>query len=228
MTFNPPDPALISAAQELRFLLSRGYPREKCLTLVGDRHALPARERELLRRSVLAPARSRSRRAKLLSPKKMKGHRIGLDAHNLLITLESALAGKDLIRGDDGVIRDIARAASGYRISDLTRKALDLILGLLRELRPAEAVFYLDRPISFSGRLALLIREEMAGGAALPGTALAVPVPERELKPFQGLVASADGELIDLCPWPTDLAGWIITTRLKETGIVDLETGDQA
>jgi hypothetical protein len=40
------------------------------------------------------------------------------------------------------------------------------------------------------------------------------------------LVASADGELIDLCPRPTDLAGWIIETRLMETGIIGLEAGD--
>jgi len=224
MTRRPASPGLSSAAGELRFLLSRGYPRERCLTLVGDRHALPSRERELLRRSVLAPENSLARRAKLLAPEEMKDLPLGLDAHNLLITLESALAGRDLVRGDDGVIRDIARAAAGYRISDLTRGALDLILGVLRELHPAEAVFYLDRPVSFSGRLAGLIREEMAGDkAAIPGTALAVPVPERELKPFKGLVASADGELIDLCPRPTDLAGWIIRTRLKEIRVIDLD-----
>lgn len=44
------------AAGDLRYLLGRGYPRGRSLALVGDRYALPAQERCLLGRGVLAPA----------------------------------------------------------------------------------------------------------------------------------------------------------------------------
>ena len=208
------------AAQELRWLLERGYPRESCLTLVGNRRGLAARERELLRRGVLAPALARARRAKLLSPAQLAGERLGIDGHNVLITLESALAGRDLIRGDDGVVRDISRGGSSHRPTDLTQRALEVILPALSRSGVKEAVFYLDRPISRSGELAALIREKLEA-AGLPGTARAVPVPDRELKPFAGIAASSDGELIDHCPRPLDLAGWLIRERLKGTRIIE-------
>ena len=211
---------LHSAGEDLRFLLERGYPREQSLTMVGNRHDLVYRERELLRRGILAPARARKRREKLAALKDLAGSRLGLDGHNVLITLESALAGKDLVRGDDGVIRDIAGAASSYRPTDLTRRALDLILQALLEFRVGRADFYLDKPVSRSGELAGSIREELSK-AGLNGTAASIPVPEKELKPYGGLVASSDGELIEHCPRPLDLAGLIIVQRLKENRIIE-------
>ncbi len=220
MPFVSASSVLITAAEELRFLLGRGYPREKSLEMVGNRHTLVFRERELLRRAVLGPDSAARRRDRLAVLKDLKGERVGIDGHNVLITLESALSGKDLVRGDDGVIRDIARASSSYRPSDLTRRALGLILQALIEYRGKEAVFFLDSPLSRSGELAGQIREEMAK-AGVSGTARAVPVPEKELKPFKGLTASSDGELIDDCARPLDLAGEIITKRIKEVRVIE-------
>ncbi|MBW1713220.1 MAG: DUF434 domain-containing protein [Deltaproteobacteria bacterium] len=218
-----PSPDLDLAAQELRFLLARGYPREKCLVLVGDCHALLARDRDILRRAVLAPERAAQRRTKLLEPSALAGRPVGLDGHNVLITLESALAGRILVRGDDGVIRDIARAAKSFKISALTDRALELILHTLKNLEAAEAFFYLDQPVSFSGRLAHKIKGEMAG-LGLAGTALAVPLPERQLRPFEGPVASSDGELIEACSEPIDLAGLIIGQKMREAPVIELST----
>jgi len=197
------------AAGELRFLLERGYPRGRSLRLVGDRHALSASEREVLRRGVVSPQAAVRRRAKLRGIEDLAGQPVGLDGHNVLITLESALTGRILVRADDGVIRDIARAASGFRISEETGRAVGLVLSLLAQWGAAEAHFFLDEPVSYSGRLAAIIRDKMAGHG-LAGTASAVPVPERQLKAFEGLVASSDGELIEACARPLDLAGLIL------------------
>ena len=210
-------PAL--AAEEYRFLLARGYPREQSLVMVGNRHDLGKRERELLRRAVLAPERAEARRARLSLLKDLRGERVGLDGHNVIITLESALAGRDLVLGDDGVVRDIARAGGSYSPGGLTLEALGLILRTLASAKADGADFYLDSPISRSGELAATIREEL-GRTETGGTARAVPVPEKELKAYPGIVASSDGELIEACQKPLDLAGWIIRERLEEVPII--------
>ena len=220
MGFILPDKTLSLAAEEFRFLQERGYPRERSLTLVGNRRGLDSRSRNLLRRAILAPARAESRREKLLHLDDLDGSVLALDGHNVLITLESALTGKDLVRGDDGAIRDIAGAGSSYRPSDLTHRALGLILQALTLSGAARVEFYLDAPLSRSGELAGWIRREMTE-AGLEGTASPLPVPETELKVHRGPVASSDGELIDHCPRPLDLAGLIIVERLEEAEIID-------
>jgi len=201
--------SLSLAAGELRFLLERRYPRGRSSRLVGDCHALSAAEREVLRRGVVSPQAAARHRAKLRGIEDLAGQPVGLDGHNVLITLESALAGRILVRADDGVIRDIARAASGFRISEETGRAVEIVLSLLAQWGAAEVHFFLDEPVSHSGRLAAIIRDKMAAHG-LAGTASAVPVPERQLKAFEGLVASSDGELIETCARPLDLAGLIL------------------
>ena len=216
--------SLSLAAGELRFLLERDYPRQRSLRLVGDCRALSASEREVLRRGVVSPQAAARRRAKLRGLDDLAGQPVGLDGHNVLITLESALVGRILVRADDGVIRDIAQAARGFRISEETGRAVEIVLSLLAQWGAAEAHFFLDEPVSFSGRLAAIIRDKMAGHG-LAGTAEAVPVPERQLKAFEGLVASSDGELIEACARPLDLASLILEKAWPESPkgmIVDL------
>ncbi len=66
------------------------------------------------------------------------------------------------------------------------------------------------------------MRQELAVWGLI-GAAEAVPVPERRLKSFEGLVATSDGELIEACPEPIDLAGLIIRDEIKEARIVVFE-----
>ena len=196
-----------AAAAELRFLLGRGYPRARCLGLVGDRHALDATQRDLLARGVFAPAQAAARRRRLLGPADCAGRVVAVDGHNQLITLETALAGGRLLWADDGVVRDIARAARSHRPGPLTLAAAGLILDAL-----AGAVgvrFLLDAPLAMSGELAaglraLMARRGQAGGAA------AVANPDQELIAHPGPVASGDSIIIDRAAQPLDLSGTII------------------
>ncbi len=228
MTIDLSPERLNRAAADLRLLLERGYPRERSLRLVGDRHRLDAPGREILRRAVVAPRTAQARRAKLAGLEDLAGNRVGIDGHNVILTLETALSGRLLVLADDGAVRDISRSARSFKLSPLTDRALGLMLDILAEYGPAEVRVYLDGPVSHSGRLAAMIR----GGLAernLVGDAEAVAVPERLLKPFDGLVASADGELIDLCPRPIDLAGGMITSNyhreFTEAKIIGTQTG---
>ncbi|RLA79768.1 MAG: DUF434 domain-containing protein, partial [Deltaproteobacteria bacterium] len=100
--------ALFQAAEDLRWLLGRGYPRDPALTLVGNRYGLEAKWREVLKRGVLPPEVASRRRSKLLPPEALEGEEVALDGHNVLITLRSALRGETVLLADDGLVRDTA------------------------------------------------------------------------------------------------------------------------
>lgn len=198
---------LAAAAADLRVLLGRGYPRERSLALVGDRHALDADQREVLRRGVAAPVAAARRRGRLLGLTDLAGTAVAVDGHNVLITLETALAGGRLLWCDDGVVRDIARLGRRHNPGPLTTRAAGLMLAALSQ--GARVDIYLDAPLARSGELAAQLRAMLAA-RGLAGDAAALPVPERALSVHAGPVASGDSALIDQVAAPVDLAGLII------------------
>ncbi len=84
---------------------------------------------------------------------------VHIDGFNTIITLEVALSGSPVFYCRDGVLRDLAGLRGTYRVIDKTQEAIRLLLGHLELLNISEAVFYLDAPVSNSGRLSGLVRE---------------------------------------------------------------------
>jgi hypothetical protein len=205
----PVSDALAQAAADARYLLSRGYPRERVLRVTGDRWSLDADKRHLLRRGVFAPAEAKARKTRLLGVDACQGLAIGVDGQNVLITLETALNGGCLILADDGVVRDIAGQGSNHRPGPVTLRAARLAIDRLKKAQVGAVHIYLDAPLSKSGELAAKLREMLAQ-AGLDGEAQAVAVPERLLKEHEGPVATSDSALIDQVARPLDLAGIII------------------
>jgi len=208
---------LLSAAEDLRWLLDRGYPQEASLNLVGNRYNLSRPWREILRRGVLPSEVARGRKAKAVPPEALEGERVALDGHNVLITLRSALEGQVVLLGDDGFLRDIAGVSRSFGPDTLTFKALDLVLRYLLRLAPQEVLFLLDAPMSKSGELAREVTRRMAA-LGLRGEGRTERVPERTLYAFRGIVCSADGDVIDKVQRAFDLAGYIV----REEGLCDV------
>jgi len=213
---------LWEAAKDLRYLLNRDYPRDASLQLIGNRYHLDSDHRHLLRRGVFADAIAQKRRNKRVSVEELKGNGLAIDGHNCIITLESALKGRPLIKADDAFIRDIAGVSGGYRETAETGGALDMIMDLLRSAAPTEVHFLLDAPISGSGKLASRIRGLMGEGG-IPGDASAVKVPERVMARYEGIIVSSDTAVIDRAEQVFDLAGYLIVEHLK-TPYIDIKT----
>ncbi len=203
------DPVLQQAAQDFRYLLDRGYPREASLNLVGNRYGLNRKARQILHRGVFAPAAARERRAKLRRLSELAGVPLALDGHNVLITLECAFRGMPVVLADDGFFRDIAQLSRAFRFSPETARALELLADFLRVHRPGPVTVLYDAPLSRSGELARRTREVFAA-RGITAEVRAVPVPEKELLAFSGAVATSDTHLIDACKDLVDLAGEII------------------
>lgn len=96
-------PVLRRATEDLGWLLARGYSGDAAITLVGDHFQLDRRQRVALRRSTSADPEARKRKRVALS-----GARVAVDGFNQIVTVEAALSGGLLIRGTDGLLRDLA------------------------------------------------------------------------------------------------------------------------
>ena len=70
-----------------------------------------------------------------------------------------ALSGSPVLYCMDRTIRDLAGIRGTYRIIDKTEPAVDLLIAELIGLGVNTAHFYLDAPVSNSGRLNALIAQ---------------------------------------------------------------------
>jgi hypothetical protein len=207
-----PSKALQVAAADFRYLLDRHYPRKAVLDMIGNRYELTADQRELLHRGVFSKADSISRRRKRIMISRISGKPLAIDGYNILITVEAGLSGRPLVLADDGFIRDISRVSGAFKTTEITESALRSILEVLKAAKPCRILFLFDAPISRSGELAREVRCRLAA-EGLAGDALAVPVPEKILDGFPGVVATSDTAVIDRSPKVVDLAGYTLKKR---------------
>jgi len=209
---------LQKAAEDFRYLLNHAYPRKAALELVGNRYQLTSDQRHLLHRGVFSDLDAKVRRKKKILPNQIRGCDLVIDGHNVLITIEAGLSGRPLVLGDDGFMRDISGLSGNFQKTERTAQALQLLLDLLKRVKPRQTLFLFDSPISRSGELALEVRGRMQK-ENLPGDAMAVRVPEKILIGFPGTVATSDTAIIDRSHKVADLAGYVLTNlfsrRLK-------------
>ena len=215
---------LQKAAKDFRYLLNRGYPRKTSLELVGNRYGLTFDERHLLHRGVFSDSDSQSRRRKIIPIEAIKNKDLAVDGHNVLITVEAGLSGRPLILADDGFVRDISGLSGSFKKTEVTEKAILLIVTFLKKWRPRHTLFLFDAPISKSGMLAQELRS-LLQKEGLPGDALAMKVPEKTLIGFQGVIATSDTGIIDRSEKVLDLAGDIIRTKIGSMSLLKLKRG---
>jgi hypothetical protein len=195
---------LKNAAQDARYLVNRGYPKESAVRFVSDHYRLPGAQRFVLIRVVVSSNTAAKRKEKMIPLEMLRGRALFIDGYNVLISVESILAGKPIFLCDDGLIRDTQGIFRSYKISDLTKSALNAIFELLAKALPEKVEVLLDQQISMSGDLAALIRQLMAEHGVL-GTARTVRDADRQLKECGGIVATSDGNVIDASPLVVDV-----------------------
>lgn len=148
------------AGEEIYFLLNRDYPIKNVITFVGNHYQLSERQRTALSR-IISPEKSIiSRKEKELND--ISGQTVYIDGFNVIITLETAFSDSTLFRCMDGTIRDLAGLRGSYRLIDKTDIALQSLADTLENLKIQKAVFYLDAPVSNSGRLKQKILDIMS------------------------------------------------------------------
>ncbi len=199
-------PALQAAVHDVSWLLTRGYVWDSVLKLVGDRYRLAERQRRAVRRSSCSDSSLHGRRERCQPTTAMAGRVVHIDGLNLLTTVEAMLSGGVLLGGRDGCLRDMSSVHGTYRQVAETEPAIRLIAQLLAALAPAHCTWWLDRPVSNSGRVSQRLMT-LAQAAGWPWDTRLVADPDRELKCAGDLVITADSVILDQC------AAWVNLTR---------------
>ncbi len=206
------------AQQEIRWLLDRGYKANPVLDLVGGHHQLTARQRNALQRTTASGEQCRRRAVTRLPMPAVRDQEILIDGFNIIITLETALSGSLLVRGNDGVVRDLAGLRGTYRIIPQTEQALAILGRGLAAAAPARVRIYLDAPVSNSGKL----RQRILAAAdswPMPVEVSLVADPDAILCEHERVV-TADSLILDNCVSWIDLIGGLIRESVPEAWIV--------
>ena len=220
--------ALRTAAKEYAWLLTHGYAPDSTLKLVGDQHGLTARQRQAVRRSTCSDQARQARAAKALALREVRGRAIAIDGYNLLITVESALSGGFIFIGQDGCWRDLSGIHGTYRQVEETVAAIQTIAEFLDPLQISHIDWYLDRPVSNSGRLKALMENVLAAnktGAETSWNVELLDSPDKTLASYPGPIATCDSAILDRCSQWVNLAAEIIAARVPDALKVDLRTG---
>jgi hypothetical protein len=212
-------PLLLTSVDDLSWLLERGYPVDAALKLVGERYRLKQRQRAAVAHSACSQQTVQLRQQKLVDLAQAGGP-IAIDGFNLLITIETALSGGLLLIGRDGCYRDLASVWGSYRKIEETTAAIAVIRDHLHAAGVAEVRWFLDRPVSNSGRLKTLIGEALA-----PGNQWQIELvdnPDPILAEYQGPVVSSDSWILDRCRTWINLAAEIIDQAVPDAWRLDL------
>jgi len=210
---------VFEAARDLRYLLERGYHRESALKLIVDKYQLSTNQRLLLYRAVYDSSTAANHKQKIITSDKIRGSKLAMDGYNVLITVESGLRGGLLVLCDDGFIRDISAVHGKYKMTNMTEKALSIILKAVQELKPAETNFFYDAQVSKSGQLASQVRRTLRS-AGLTGSAYAVERADISTLDFGDIVATSDSVLISKAEAVFDIAGEILKKNYSATILV--------
>jgi len=215
--------ALRTAVADYSWLLTRGYGEPSALKLVGDRYNLTARQRSAVRRSACSDAALEARAARQVGVVQCDGLPLGIDGYNVLITTESALSGGVILVGRDGCLRDLASLHGTYRRVEETVPALRLLINAVKRCGAAKVDFYLDRPVSNSGRLRVMIQSILEEGHASGDWRVClVDRPDAALADYPGPVATSDSVILDRCAAWVNLTATIIHTHVPGAWKIDL------
>lgn len=209
---------LARAVNELRYLLDRGYPRDSAVNFVSNHYRFPLDQRHLLTRCVFSKTEATELGRKAVRAGAVRGKRLGVDGYNVLITLESIIIGKRVVRCDDGYIRDMRAIFGKYRATPATNKALSALIQTLTKTGPKTVTVFFDKQVSRSGELAAEVRRQLKR-AGLKGDASAVGGVDMKLRAFE-VVASSDRAVIGRVKAVWDIPAELV--ERKRANILDL------
>lgn len=220
-------PRLRSATDDLSWLLGRSYSMVSALKLVGDRYQLQERQRMAVMRSACSDQAICERLSRCAPADQWTGRQLLLDGYNVLTSVEAALGGGVILQARDGCYRDLASMHGTYRKVAETIPALRLIGQFLASRGIVDCLWYLDSPVSNSGRLKTIMTQ-IAQAAGWKWQVELVQNPDSLLAESRQLVATADSAIIDRCQRWANLAREVITDSVPTARVIDLSGRDES
>ena len=212
------DNIFTEAANDLCFLLTRGYTSASALQLVGNRYKLNKRQRVALMRICSSEQELEGRNKSICPIDDLKGNTVEIDGFNLLILLESALSGAYIFKGRDGTFRDISSVHGSYKRVTQTEKAIYLIGEELKKIEVKTVKWYLDQPISNSGRLKTRLME-ISNESNFNFEVDLVFSPDKVLAESKQIVVSSDGWILDQAEKWFNLGVYLIEKHIPDVNL---------
>jgi hypothetical protein len=213
--------ALAEAVRHLSWLMSHDYAVPSAIKLVGDRFQLTKRQRIAVQRCACSDAALAARQTKQLHACALEGSAIAVDGYNLLTTVEAALAGAVILVGRDGCYRDMASMHGSYRHVDETRPAIEAVGKTLESAGVRSVGWYLDSPVSNSGRLKAFLLD-VAGERGWTWSVDLVGDPDKLLSEIDGIIVTADSVILDRCRRWFNVARAVVDEHAPDAVVVDL------
>lgn len=219
--FNDKNVALLKNAQkDICYLLNHGYGINKTIEFIGNHFLFSSRQRLALKRSLSSFEDVKNRKKRELT-NGFENSIIHIDGLNLIITLEVALSNSTLLKCMDGTLRDLAGLRGTYKLIDKTDIAIDLIGSKLDDMQIQKVFFYLDSPVSNTGRLKLKILD-ILDRYNFDVDVLLVPNADVILSKLNHVVTS-DGIILNTCTGWINLGYKIISEQLPSASYVDFQ-----
>ena len=211
---------LHDAVYELCWLLDRGYARHSAVQLVGDHHQLNMRQRFAISRAACSSVSRDLRNKKCLPIESIKDQSLVIDGFNLIITIETGIAGGLLLGCCDGCIRDIASIYGTYRQVQETRQAIELMGDVLQSFAPESVLWLFDKPVSNSGRLAVMVRD-IAEAHRWNWQAELSANPDQVILGSHKVAITSDSAILDGIGHWVNLGAYLVTKYFHEAWLVD-------
>ena len=202
---------LARGVRDLRYLLNHGYPRDSAVNFVSNHYRLPLEKRHLLARCVFSRREVIEHRKKIVGAREVMGKNLGVDGYNVLIIVESILGKEQVVRCDDGFIRDLRALFGKYRMSPKTSRALTELFPPIVGAKPKWVDFLYDEQVSRSGELAALTREQLKR-FGIQGDARTLAEVDRGIRGFD-VVASSDRGIIGRAKAVWDMPAEVLKRR---------------
>ena len=189
---------LKTASRHICYLLNEGYDLKQASVFVGNHFLLSERQRLAIARSVGSGQQLAERKRKKAELHDLAGKEVWIDGFNTVITLEVLLSDSLLFLCMDETIRDLAALRGTYRLIPETAEAVRLMLDVLQQAGVKKANILLDKPVSNSGRLKVLIAETAEEGCSFDLDIQIMRDVDRKLYGKEYVITS-DSIILDQC-----------------------------
>lgn len=187
---------LKKASDDIRYLINNGYQIKNASVFVGNHYNLSERQRLALVRSVSSQEQLSKRKRNKIEVLENDSV-VYIDGFNTIITLEVAFSDSPIFLCMDNTVRDLAGLRGTYRIIDKTESAVIAIGKTLKKHNIKKAVFYLDAPVSNSGRLGQKIKDSLSD-YPFETEIIVINEVDHELKKLENVISS-DAIILDNC-----------------------------
>jgi len=214
-------PIFSEAIDDLCFLLTRGYANNSALQIVGNRYKLNKRQRNAVLRVSCSDQEIIKRNQSECAAKNLENKAVEIDGFNILILLESALSGAFIFKGRDGLYRDISSVHGSYKRVIKTEEAILLVGNCLKANKVKSVKWYLDQPVSNSGRLKTRLLE-ISRAQDFNWEVELVFDPDKVLAKSKHIVVSSDGWILDHAEQWFNLGALLIEGEMEGLNVVEV------